>query len=286
MGRMPQAVPQLIVGQLAFPESPRWHDRALWFSDFYTHQVQRLGPDGRCEVVTTVPGQPSGLGWLPDGRLLVVSMLDRRLLRLDGDTLVEVADLSGLAPFHCNDMVVDARGRAYVGNFGFDLLARAEPKATALILVEPDGRARVVADGLMFPNGCIISPDGGTLIVAESYAAQLTAFDITDDGSLRGRRTWAAVPGSSPDGICLDAEDAVWLASPTSREVLRVREGGEITHRVAMPGQPVACMLGGAQRRTLYILSGKVNVTPEQSRELRTGTIHAMPVEVAGVGRP
>jgi len=143
-----------------------------------------------------------------------------------------------------------------------------------------------VAEDLLFPNGCVITPDGGTLIVAESYAARLTAFEIAADGSLRGRRTWAALPGSSPDGICLDAENAIWLASPASREVLRVREGGDVTHRVPMPGQPVACVLGGPQRRTLYILSGKVMVTAEQSREMRTGTIHSMPVEVAGAGRP
>lgn len=283
---MSDAVPKLRLDQLTFPESPRWHEGALWFSDFYTQQVMRMGPDGRCESVVGVPGQPSGLGWLPDGRLLVVSMKERRLLRLDGGTLKEVADLSALAPFYCNDMVVDAQGRAYIGNFGFDMLARAEPRATNLILVEPDGHARVVAQDLMFPNGCVITPDGRTLIVAESFAARLTAFDIAADGSLGGRRTWAAIPKSSPDGICLDAEGAVWLASPASREVLRVREGGEVTHRLTMPGQPLACMLGGPQRSTLYILSGKVMVTPEQAREMRTGTIHALDVAVAGAGRP
>lgn len=283
---MTDTAPLLVLDRLAFPESPRWHEGALWFSDFYQQRVLRLGPGGRCETVVEVPGQPSGLGWLPDGRLLVVSMRDRRLLRLDGGKLAEVADLSGLAPFHCNDMVVDAQGRAYIGNFGFDMPARAEPRATNLILVERDGRARVVAEDLMFPNGCVITPDGRTLIVAESYAARLTAFDIAADGSLDRRRTWADIPGSSPDGICLDAEGAVWLASPVRREVLRVREGGEVVQRVLMPGQPVACMLGGADRRTLYILSGKVMVTPEQSRALRTGTIHALQVAVAGAGRP
>lgn len=279
--------PVLVLERLAFPESPRWREGALWFSDFYTHQVQRLGPDGRCETVATVPGQPSGLGGLPDGRLLIVSMTDRRLLRLDGEALTIVADLSALAPFHCNDMVVDAQGRAYIGNFGFDMLAREAPRPTGLILVEPDGRARVVADDLAFPNGAVITPDGRTLIVAESYAGQLSAFDILNDGSLRNRRVWAPLPERvAPDGICLDTEGAVWLASPTSREVLRVREGGEVTRRVPMPGQAAACMLGGADRRTLYILSGKVMVTPQQSREMRTGTIHALPVEVPGAGWP
>jgi len=277
----------LVLDRLAFPESPRWHAGALWFSDFYTHRVQRLGPDGRCETVAKVPGQPSGLGWLPDGRLLVVSMTDRRLLRLDPGGLTEVADLSALAPFHCNDMVVDAQGRAYIGNFGFDMLARAAPRPTGLILVEPDGRARVVAEDLHFPNGMVITPDGGTLIVAESYAGSLTAFDIQADGALAQRQVWARLPGRvGPDGICLDAEGAVWLASPVTREVLRVRAGGAVTHRVPTAGQATACMLGGADRRTLFILSGKVMVTPQQSREALTGTLHAMPVEVAGIGLP
>lgn len=277
----------LIQDGLAFPESPRWREGALWFSDFYAHEVRRLGPDGRCEVVAMAPGQPSGLGWLPDGRLLVVSMTDRRLLRLDGSTLNLVADLSALAPFHCNDMVVDARGRAYVGNFGFDLHARAAPRATGLILVEPDGRARVVAEDLHFPNGAVITPDGATLIIAESYAGRLSAFDIASDGSLSARRVWARLPERvAPDGICLDAEGAVWLASPVTREVLRVREGGEVTDRVGTPGQAVACALGGPKGRTLYVLSGKVMVTPRQSLEMRTGAIHAMTVAVAGAGHP
>jgi len=272
--------------RLAFPESPRWHEGALWFSDFYTQQVQRVAPDGRRETVVSVPGQPSGLGWGPDGRLLVVSMTDRRLLRLEGDVLTEVADLSALADFHCNDMVVDAKGRAYIGNFGFDLAARATPRTTGLILVQPDGRAKRVAQDLHFPNGTVITPDGRTLIVAETFAARLSAFDIADDGSLSNRRIWAEIEKTSPDGICLDAEGAVWLASPTSREVIRVREGGEVTQRIATPGQAVACMLGGADRRTLFVLSGQIKLTPEQSRENLTGTIHRMQVEVPGIGRP
>ena len=274
------------LSQLAFPESPRWHDGALWFSDFYTQRVQRVGMDGRCETVVSVPGQPSGLGWLPDGRLLVVSMTDRRLLRLDGQVLTEVADLSKLAPFHCNDMVVDAKGRAYIGNFGFDLTARETPRSTGLILVLPDGQAKVVAQDLHFPNGTIITPDGRTLIIGESYASRLTAFDIAQDGSLSGRREWAKLDKATPDGICLDAEGAIWLASPISREVIRVREGGAVTHRIATPGQALACMLGGPGRRTLFVLLGKVMVTPEQSRQSLTGTIHTLRVTVPGAGLP
>src|SRR6185369_6579060 len=154
---------------LAFAESPRWHDGALWFSDFYDHRVCRVTAEGRAETVVEVPGQPSGLGWLPDGRLLVVSMNDRRLLRLDGESLVEAADLSALARWPCNDMLVDAKGRAYVGSFGFDLQHRAPFAPTSLILVTPDGRARIAADDMHFPNGTVLTPDGRTLIVAESY---------------------------------------------------------------------------------------------------------------------
>ena len=272
--------------QLAFPESPRWHDGALWFSDFYTHKVQRVDLLGRAETVVTVPGQPSGLGWLPDGRLLLVSMTDRQLLRLDGVVLNQVADLSEMAPFHCNDMVVDRHGRAYIGNFGFDLAARQPPHPTGLILVEPDGRARVVADDLLFPNGTVITPDGRTLIIAESFGSRLTAFDVAGDGSLSRRRVWAELIKAAPDGICIDVQGAIWVASPTSREVLRVREGGEVTHRMATPGQAVACMLGGPQRRTLFVLTTKVTLPATESLRLRPGAIHILPVDVPGAGWP
>ena len=276
------------LGGLAFAESPRWHEGALWFSDFYDHRVCRVTAEGDAETVVEVPGQPSGLGWLPDGRLLVVSMNDRLLMRLDGESLVEAADLSGLASWPCNDMLVDAQGRAYVGNFGFDLQHRAPFAPTSLILVTPDGRARIVADDMHFPNGAVLTPDGRTLIVAESYGQRLTAFDVREDGSLERRRIWAQLEGRGvgPDGICLDAEAAVWLASPVSREVLRVREGGQVTHRIATTNQAVACILGGPDHKTLFVLTGRVLVTPEQSRAERSGMIYAGRVEVAGAGLP
>lgn len=273
---------------LAFPESPRWHQGALWFSDFYDHRVCRVTADGRAETVAEVPGQPSGLGWLPDGRLLVVSMNDRRLMRLDGGSLVQAADLSALAPAPCNDMLVDAQGRAYIGNFGFDLQHRAPFAPTSLILVTPDGLARIVADDMHFPNGAVLTPGGRTLIVAESYGQRLTAFDVLDDGALERRRVWAQLEGRGvgPDGICLDADGGVWLASPVSREVLRVREGGQVTHRVPTANQAVACTLGGEDRKTLFVLTGRVLVTPEQSRAERSGMIYSARVEVAGAGLP
>jgi sugar lactone lactonase YvrE len=184
-------------------------------------------------------------------------------------------------------MLVDASGRAYVGNFGFDLAQRAPFAPTSLLLVMPDGAVRTAATDMHFPNGTVLTPDGRTLIVAESYGQRLTAFDVAQDGSLSRRRVWAPFAGKvGPDGICLDEEGAIWIASPVTREVLRVREGGEITHRIATASQAVACMLGGEDRRTLYVLTGRVMVTPEQSRSERSGAIGAVRVAVAGAGLP
>lgn len=277
--------PTLVADGLAFAEAPRWHDGMLWFSDFYTHKVYRIDPNGRQVAVIEVPGQPSGLGWMPDGRMLVVSMTDRRLLRHDPGGLTTVADLSALAPFHCNDMVVDRHGRAYIGNFGFDLVSSAPVKPTVLLMVAPDGKVRVVADELLFPNGSVITPDGKTLIIAETFGKRLTAFSISDDGSLSGRRVWAELGDVSPDGICLDAEGAVWVASPPTSEFIRVREHGQITDRIPSENQAIACALGGADRRTLYMVTGRVS-KPERSLAERNGRIVAMQVGVPGAGLP
>jgi sugar lactone lactonase YvrE len=276
--------PEILIDGLRFPEGPRWHDERLWLSDMHAQQVLAVDLAGHRETIVEVPGDPSGLGWLPDGRLQLVSMRDRRLLRLEGSRLVEVADLSGLAPFHCNDMVMDARGRAYVGNFGFDLHAGATPVPTNLVLVEPDGRARSVAEGLRFPNGSVITPDDRTLIVGESFGACLTAFDIAEDGSLGGRREWARMERAVPDGICLDAEGAIWVASPVSGGVLRLREGGEVTHRIEVEHQAFACMLGGPERRTLFLCTAATADPAETGA--RTGRIEFVEVEIPGAGRP
>jgi sugar lactone lactonase YvrE len=276
--------PKTLIEDLRFPEGPRWRDGRLWFSDMHSQRVLAVDPDGSMETVATVPQDPSGLGWLPDGRLLVVSMRDRRLLRLDPEGLVEVADLSEVAPHHCNDMVVDARGRAYVGNFGFDLHAGQQPVATTLALVEPDGRVRVAAENLRFPNGMVITPDGRTLIVGETYGACLSAFDIAEDGSLSGRREWARLVAAVPDGICLDAEGAVWVASPVGGAVLRLLEGGEVTHRVEVEHEAFACMLGGPERRTLFICTA-ASSEPDQTA-VRKGRIEWVEVEVPGAGLP
>ena len=174
-----------------FPECPRWYDGKLWFSDVHAMKAMTVDLNGNTETVLETPAPTAGLGWLPDGRLLVVSAAEQRLLRLDPEGLVEVANLSGLATSYCNDMVVDREGRAYIGHFGFDLFANAPFAPATLIMVMPDGQSRVVADNMAFPNGSVITPDDSTLIVGETYAARLTAFDIESDGSLTGRRVWA-----------------------------------------------------------------------------------------------
>jgi sugar lactone lactonase YvrE len=236
---------------------------------------------GNAEIIVKIRGSPSGLGWDPQGRLLIVSMLDRRLLRLDPDGLKEVADLKNLASNNCNDMVVDKHGNAYIGNFGFDFIANAPFKPAEIVLVTPDGQARIVADNLAFPNGSIITPDGSILIVGETYGSCLTAFNIEKDGSLTNRRVWARLKGGAvPDGICLDSEGAIWIASPTTSEVLRVLEGGEISDRIKIQDEnsAYACMLGGPSRKTLFICT---------SNDSRTnGRIEVIEVEFPGAGLP
>ncbi|MBW2242011.1 MAG: SMP-30/gluconolactonase/LRE family protein [Deltaproteobacteria bacterium] len=271
---------------LAFPEGPRWHDGRLWFSDMHARTVLTVTPAGKTEEILRVEERPSGLGWLPDGRLLVVSMHDRRLLRVEPDgTRVVHADLSSLARHHCNDLVVDAHGHAFVGNFGFDLDAGATPTTTALLRVDPDGSAHVASADMSFPNGAVITPDGETLIVAETFGSCLSAFDLASDGILSNRRVWAQLEKAVPDGICLDAEGAIWVASPTSKEILRVREGGNVTERIPTDQMAIACMLGGEERRTLFILTSE-SVSPEECEVSRDARILTTEVEVPGAGLP
>ena len=276
---------KVLLDGLAFPEGPRWHDGKFFFSDMHAHQVRAVDMAGKSQLICEVPAEPSGLGWLPDGRMLVVSMTDRKLLRLDRDGLKMVADMSKLAPFHCNDMVVDAAGRAYVGNFGFDLHANEKPRGTTLVMVAPVGSARIVAEELMFPNGMVITPDGKTLIVGETFGRRLTAFDVAADGSLKNRRVWADLGKSLPDGICLDAENAIWVACPTGSEVIRVKQGGEVTERIKVETDAFACMLGGPDGRTLFVATA-ANSDPEKCRADRTGRIEMTQVEVPRAGLP
>jgi sugar lactone lactonase YvrE len=277
---------ETLLAGLVFGEGPRWHDGRLWLSDMHAHTVLTVDLDGKREDVLHVPGKPSGLGWLPDGRLLVVSMNDRKLLRREaGGALVTHADLSALAPAACNDMVVDGAGRAFVGNFGFDFEHGEKPRPTCLVRVDPDGRAQVAATELRFPNGSVITPDGATLIVGESFGNCLTAFAIASDGSLSGRREWAKLENATPDGICLDAENAVWVASPLSNEVLRVREGGEVTQRIQVGRPAIACMLGGPDRRTLFVLSAD-SFRADEAIAKRSARVETARVDVPGAGFP
>lgn len=272
----------VLVDGIGFPEGPRWRDGKLWFSDFGTSKVHTVGLDGVVSDVVEVRGVPSGLGWLPDGRLLVVSMEDRKLMRLEGADLVVHADLAPHAQFQCNDMVVDAAGRAYVGNFGYDYFGGAPPRPTVLLRADPDGSVSVAADDLMFPNGTVISADGKTLVVDESFGARMSAFDVAEDGSLQNRRVWASLEGRVPDGCCMDADGAVWVACPTTAEVIRVHDGGEVTDRVPTAGRgPLACMLGGGERRTLFVLT--VSGT---ERVVGNGAILTAEVDVPGAGYP
>lgn len=272
----------VVADGLGFPESPRWHQGELWFSDINNRAVMRLPADsGPLVTVLEVPSKPSGLGWLPDGRLLVVAMGDRQLLRLETDGSVNVvADLRSFARFNCNDMLVDPQGRAYVGQFGFDP-ATEEPRSTVLVRVDPDGTVSLAADDLQFPNGTVLTADGRTLIIAESWSHDLTAFDVAADGTLSGRRLWAHLEGAAPDGICLDAEGAVWLASPISKELIRVAEGGQVLARIRTGARrAIACALGGAEHSTLYAC------TVGRSHEVEsgvTGRIEAVEVDVPGV---
>jgi sugar lactone lactonase YvrE len=270
-----------------FLEGPRWHEGRLWLSDMWGHTVYALDESGAREAIANVPSRPSGLAFLPDGRRIVVSMADRRLMEIGaGGKLSEFADLSTLAAADINDCVVDAQGNTYVGNFGYDLFNEAEPALANLVKVAPDGTKDVVATDLNFPNGAVITPDGRTLICAETFAHCLTAFDRAADGSLSGRREWAALGERTPDGICLDESGAIWVASFMTDEFVRVEEGGRVTHEIACPGRrAVACNLGGADGRTLFALTyeGELGDLASGAKNARVETCR---VEVATSGSP
>ena len=277
---------ELLVDGVDFGEGPRWHEGALWYSDFYQAAIYRVSPDGTREAVyADLPDRPSGLGWLPDGRLLVVSMVERKVLREDGDRLVEHADLSSLASGHCNDMVVSADGNAYVGNFGFDFEGGAKPQPAELILVRPDGSAEIVAEDMSFPNGSVITPDGATLIVGESFGAGYVAFTIQADGTLTDRRQWASIPETAPDGCTMDAAGAIWYSDALGSQVIRVEEGGNVTDRVPTPQPTYACMLGGPDGRTLHALCAPAT-HPGEVAGTAAGAIYTMTVEHPRAGRP
>jgi sugar lactone lactonase YvrE len=273
-----------VVTDLLFAESPRWHEDRLWFSDCFAQRVLVLDPSsGEVDEVARFDGQPSGLGWDEHGRLLVVSIHERQLLGVaDGKTEL-VADLAAVAGSPINDMTVGPTGIAYIGSMGYDMHAGEIPGPAQLLGVTSAGEARVLADGLSMPNGMVVTTDGSTLVVAETMGNRLTAFSIAADGSLSEQREWAKLGAATPDGICLDAEGAIWVASPMTREILRVREGGEVADRIEVEGRrPVACALGGDDRRTLYVCTVK-SLDPARATEMRAARIEQVMVAVAGV---
>ena len=286
-----------------FFEGPRWRDGRWWVSDFYGHLVRAIDPGGAAEEVLEVEQQPSGLGWMPDGSLLVVSMRDHRVLRRSPDGEVTVhADISEHCGGHANDMVVDQRGRAYVGNFGFDLMGGGDPATTNLVRVDPDGSVAVAAEDLMFPNGTVITPDGGTLIVGETAGARYTAFTIDDDGGLSDRRVWAQLAptpeiapleemipkiGFGPDGCALDAEGHIWSADSLGGRACRIAPGGEIVDEIRAPEGFgfFACMLGGDDGRTL-LLCAAPDFAEHARSEKAEAVLFTTTVDVPHAGLP
>jgi sugar lactone lactonase YvrE len=272
---------KVLLSGLEFPEGPRWRDGKLFFSDFIGRKVFAVDEKGKLEIIVEMQDSPSGLGFLNDGTMLIVSMQSRHLMRLDSDGLKIHADLSKFTEYNCNDSVTDAYERTYIGNWGTKSLeSPAEP--TCIILVTKDGDPRIVAENLIFPNGCVVTPDCKTFIVAETFGGRLTAFDIDNSGSLVNRRIWAKLKDFAPDGICLDEEGAIWVANPSKAEVIRILEGGEITSTIKVKDTNVyACALGGDDGRTLFICT-----TKHLEGKRSSGKIEFLTVEVPGVKIP
>jgi sugar lactone lactonase YvrE len=281
---------QTLLSGIAFGESPRWHQGRLWFADWGAQQVVAVDLDGNREVVVQVsfPAFPMCIDWLPDRRLLIVSAREGRLQRREPDgSLVTHADLSGLArPGHpWNEIVVDGRGNAYINNQGFEFPGGTFAPGTIALLTR-DGSARLVADGIAFPNGMAITPDNQTLLVAESYGNKLTAFGIAADGGLSQGRVWAELDGGVPDGICLDAEGAVWYADVPNKRCVRVGEGGQVLQTIDLDRGCFACMLGGADRQTLFLVATEWRGTEHMAEGPPTGQVLMVAAPAPGAGWP
>jgi sugar lactone lactonase YvrE len=280
--------PEILMTGISFGESPRWHDGRLWFCDWAAEELIAVDLDGTSEVIAAVHSFPFSIDWLPDGRILIVSARDRALLTMAPDgSLITHTDLSGFGvKLPGNEIVVDNRGRAYLNGAGFDLMSGAPFAPGIVAVVTPGQPAREVAGDMHFPNGMAVTPDGSTLIAAESYGHRLTAFDIEDDGSLANRRAWADLGEGTPDGICLDAEGAAWYADVPNRRCVRVRAGGQVLQTVEVDRGCFACMLGGPDRRTLFIVAREWHGLGGAPSPERTGQILTVEVEVPGAGRP
>ena len=285
---MPQL--QTLITGLAFGESPRWHNGRLWVSDWGDRQIIAVDPDGKSEVTVRLgfsSFQAICMDWLPDGRMLIVSSQAGLLLcRQADESLITYADLNGLSDKGWNEIVSDSRGNTYVNGGGFNLAAGEKFAPGIIALVTPDGAVRQVADQIAFPNGMTVTPDNGTLIVAESYGKRLTAFDIAADGSLSNRRVWANLGDGVPDGICTDAEGAVWYADVPNKRCVRVREGGAVLQTIELDRGGFACMLGGADRKTLFIVVREWRGMENATDERRTGQVLTAQAPAAGAGWP
>lgn len=281
---------QVLIDGLAFGESPRWHEGRLWVADWGAQQVVAVDLEGKREVIARVgfPSFPMCMDWLPDGRLLVVSAREGHLLSLEQDgTLLTHADLSGLSEkgHPWNEIVVDGRGNVYLNNQGFDFPGGEFAPGT-IALLEANGSAREVAEGIAFPNGMAVSPDNSTLIVAESYGKRLTAFEIAADGGLSHRRVWADLDSGVPDGICMDAEGAIWYGDVPNKRCVRVRDGGEVLQTIELDRGCFACMLGGRDRRTLFMVVTEWRGTEHMNDGSRTGEVLTVEVPTPGAGWP
>ncbi|MDR6478859.1 sugar lactone lactonase YvrE [Burkholderia sp. OAS925] len=280
---MPNYHPTLWVDDFAFLEAPRWHQNRLWVSDVFDKKLYTVQPDGTRTHLCDVPHRPAGIGFLPDGTPIVVSMQDRKLLKLvDGAPMVH-GDLSGIAVGDLNDLVVDERGWVYTGNFGYDHHGGAPSKPTDMHVVDPNGAIHVAASGLEFPNGMVIINDGRTLVVAETWVSRLTAFDRSPDGTLSNARLYADLGNRQPDGICADAENAIWAASFNTGEFVRVLDGGEVTDRITCGPHAIACVLGGTDGKTLFC-SAYTGSIDDMGAGKRLGALFQVQVDVPGIG--
>jgi len=283
----PKLQPRTLLTGLAFGESPRWRHDRLWISDWGAREIIAVDPAGKSEVMARAPSFPSCIDFLRDGLLLMVSAYDGLLLRRQPDgSVVTHADLTGLSHHPWNDIVVDGRDNAYVNNVGFDLRAGEKFAPGIIAVVGRDGSTRRVADGLWFANGIAVTPDNSTLIVAESYGKRLTGFDIAADGSLSNRRVWADLGDGVPDGICLDAEGAVWYGDVPNKRCVRVREGGEVLQTVELDRGCFACMLGGVDRRTLFMVAREWRGSASMTDDARTGGVLTVEAPAPGAGWP
>jgi len=272
-----------LVTDLSLPEGPRWHQGRLWFSDMHEKRVLAVDQAGRVDLVAEVPHQPSGLGFLPGGELLIVSMLDRRILCYDRGDLSQYADLSTAVAGLCNDMVVDSEGRAYVGGIGPEMADGS--RRGSVVLIDTDRTARVMAEQIDGPNGMVITPDGATLVIAETLGERLTAWDRGPDGHQAKRRTWAELKGTPPDGLTLDTSGAIWVAGHRTGQFLRVKEGGEVLERKGVGNRmALSCTLGGPDRRTLFVTTGVSRADSEAGT--RAGAVEFATVDVPGAGWP